>query len=235
MRSSRAGPTIGALVVVALVLPASCDAQEPLVDVPRVVGEGPLEAKEQLERAGFEVEFSRPPEHCPARWEQCRLPLEKATDLIVVAQQGTARSGPNRREGGARRPRGSRITLTLTTEPVTSCGHHTERVSLAPARGPFGTRVRIRADCYYQRNLSMRQASYFNLMRLVGDCELLVGLEGRFRIEDHRVRGWFRLADRRGTCFQDPGSGRVEVRPGRYRLVLGCHACNPAIFKLTHR
>ena len=75
-------------------LAAACDGERPRAEVPRVVGDAPLVAKERLEAAGFQVEFSRPPEHCPQRWKPCRLPISQAEELIVVAQGGTVDRDP---------------------------------------------------------------------------------------------------------------------------------------------
>ncbi|MGH2752544.1 MAG: hypothetical protein ACRDK3_16990 [Actinomycetota bacterium] len=113
------------------------------------------------------------------------------------------------------------------------CGDRTDRVSLTPRKGPLGTRVQMRASCFYQKNLSSEEAGYFALIGDVNGCELIVGVEGNFRVKNRELRGWFRISEYEGTCFQEPDAEPVPMTPGRYHLVLDCHACAVATFRVT--
>jgi hypothetical protein len=65
-------------------------------------------------------------------------------------------------------------------------------------------------------------------------CELIAFAQaGTFAIDRHgRLRGHF-VVPPRGRCFQEDGGG--PVMPGRYFLILSCHTCVVASFRVTER
>jgi hypothetical protein len=116
-------------------------------------------------------------------------------------------------------------------------------LTLTPGSGPVGTHVRVTGRI--TRDLAnvrdqFHNPSYFALIHEFdhgfpghpGECELLVGA-GPFHLHltaSGLVSGSF-IVGKSGGCFQEDGSDPTQ--PGRYGLVVGCHACTVASFQIT--
>jgi hypothetical protein len=66
----------------------------------------------------------------------------------------------------------------------------------------------------------------------IRECNLIAGAEGTFSIDDSgRMRGHF-VVPSHGSCFQQEDD-HATIRPGQFELILGCHTCDMAKFKVT--
>ena len=136
------------------------------------------------------------------------------------------------------------------------------RLTLRPASGPAGTRVKISGQLTAAQvrtyETDFRHPAYFSLItdvfadcakaphaypydcsagpaRLAG-CELIVGLPHSVIALDPatgRVTGSFTVGGA-GTCFQDNPTGHPQATPpGHYALAVGAHASTVALFRVT--
>jgi hypothetical protein len=108
-------------------------------------------------------------------------------------------------------------------------------VTVSPDHGPVGTRVHVEGDGFTGaswRDVGATGGGYgVFLLTDEGDCELLAVSDPALKIS----RNGHLIAEvtvpAQGECFQ---SGRSQaVRPGDYRIGIGCHACEVADFRVT--
>lgn len=119
-------------------------------------------------------------------------------------------------------------------------GGYGPRLTFDPPKAPPGTRVRFEGDCFVgffadKKTLTTGYGIFLIHPALewgeAPDCELIAGTRpNRLTITAGRGNGFFTVPEE-GGCFQ---SSRVRpVRPGRYDLGMGCHACYVAPFRVT--
>jgi hypothetical protein len=156
---------------------------------------------------------------------------EALRDRLVQMQQAIADVSTNRQDL-ARRYRDVRNCVSRSNPdggPV---------AALIPNHGPVGTRVEMVGHCFvgaqWQRKYpaSGYGVSVLREINLDGfDCELIAGGRKEITItRDGRMRGYFIVPDD-GGCFQSKRTALVT--PGSYRLIIGCHTCAVADFRVT--
>ncbi|MGZ4146423.1 MAG: hypothetical protein ACXVPL_01845 [Actinomycetota bacterium] len=109
-------------------------------------------------------------------------------------------------------------------------------VTVTPARGPVGTRIRIEGDGFTDRmwqELGPGADGYgvFLLGQGPGNCELIAQGEHMVDIDPVGHLTAELTVPVEGACFQ--GGRMTAVRPGRYSVGVGCHACLLATFDVA--
>jgi len=127
------------------------------------------------------------------------------------------------------------LAMVFVMDPAASSlpAQEAGSVVLDPASGPVGTPVSFVGDIDPSLVAGVRARAYFALIRLLSaDCELIVGVsDGVVEVDDAgHVTGSF-VVGGEGGCFQTDVTRRAT--PGRYDLVLGCHACSVGTFEIT--
>ena len=136
-------------------------------------------------------------------------------------------------------------TSTLATAPAANQTFHTQYagevavvVTVAPDRGPAGTRVHVTGSGFTGDAATFtREHAYFFVLKMqqADGCELLgFGLAPALSVDDAgRLDGSFTVPDQ-GSCFQDyPSPVGRALRPGTYTIILGPHPADLAPFDLA--
>ncbi len=110
-------------------------------------------------------------------------------------------------------------------------------VTVTPDHGPVGTRVHLEGDGftdpYWQEVGRTHGGGYgvFLIGSAPGGCELIAGGDFTIRIgADGHLTAEVTVSGT-GNCFQMDRT--AQVRPGRYAIGIGCHACEVAEFRIT--
>ena len=109
--------------------------------------------------------------------------------------------------------------------------------TVSPSAGPAGTHVRFEGDvpsdapdlATYQISDAAYGLQALDVPSNAPDCELIIPLAhvSKTISEDGHVSGSF-VVGAQGGCFMDPNDrGPQPARPGRYEILLTCHACTP--------
>jgi hypothetical protein len=109
--------------------------------------------------------------------------------------------------------------------------------TVSPSAGPPGTRVHFEGDvpsdapdfATYQVSDAAYGLQALDVSSNSPDCELIVPLEhvSKTISDDGHVTGSF-VIGAQGGCFMDPTDrGPQPAGPGRYEILLTCHACAP--------
>lgn len=113
-------------------------------------------------------------------------------------------------------------------------------VAVSPDHGPIGSRVSLVGDDFVRsewRDVVRANAGggygVFLIKDLPDGCELIAGARFDLQVDASGHLTSDLTVPERGQCFQTERTERV--RPGAYRVGIGCHACEVATFKVTAR
>lgn len=103
------------------------------------------------------------------------------------------------------------------------------RLVAIPRAASVGARVTLEGSCF-QREWNFGYGIFLIRDFERPECELIAAAEHRFRVRRDGSAVGYMIVPSEGDCFQR--SSTRFVTPGRYRIGVGCHACQLAGFRV---